>query len=191
MQTSCITKAVWRNSSYDEKIEKFLIDTNGVPVTFIGNNGYYYKLSDRTGILRTVLLLKQKGMLTPEKGENYLKLFPNNDVSGKFIIKGPFNILPPSDINSLNKVGLRGNLRDEIRIEIDLIGRRYPLQYLGDAQHHASTTYKAYDVPVYFNDHTVLGDTARVLVTPATLVLDVVGLLGKGIFLIFTHKQKN
>ena len=191
MQTSCVTKHIWKNSSYDEKIEKFLIDTNGVPVTFIGNNGYYYKLSDRTGILRTFLLLKQKNILTLEKDKNYLKLFPNNDVSGKLIIKGPFNILPPIDIDSLHRVGLRGNSRDAIRIEIDLIGRRYPLQYLGDAKYHASSLYRGYNVPVYFNDHTVLGDSARVLLTPFTIALDVVGLLGKGIFMLFTHKQKN
>lgn len=176
LQTSCITKAIWGDKHYDEKIEQFFIGADGRYVALIGNN-YHYVLTDNSGILKQIFLLKQRSILTIDSKLTHLKLQPNNDIDGELVIDGPFSILPQEDINTLLRLGIRPNKHDTVIIRVQLSGKRYLPKYLGN--NNATTLGVGAVIPIYYKDSNLIKGVGKAAITPIAVTLDAVLLIGK------------
>jgi len=173
--TSCITKAIWGDKSYDERVEQFYVGSDGRYVVLVGEK-YHYIFTDDSGLFKTVLMLRQKGILTLDTKKSHLKLDGNNNINGNFVISGPYSILPQDDIRILRGLGFSGDKNDEVSIKIKLSGRRYAAKYIG--QNFAATSV-AYTIPIYYNDSGVIKDVGKAAITPVAVTLDAVLLIGK------------
>ncbi|MBM5782583.1 MAG: hypothetical protein FJ368_04085, partial [Pelagibacterales bacterium] len=70
---SCtLTKALWGDKSYEEVINQFLVGSDGRYVALISPN-YHYVFSDNSGVLKGILSLSQKGVLTIDTAKTYIK----------------------------------------------------------------------------------------------------------------------
>ena len=176
--SSCITKSLWGDKSYEERIDKFFAGSDGRYVVLIGTD-YHYVFTDNSGVLKIILSLGQKGILTLNREKTHLKLDSNNDVKGFFVIEGPFSILPPEDIAALWSVGLKPNTKDELSIRIKLEGRRYSAKYLGDNFQNSSNINTSYKIPIYYSDSSLVKGVGKAAVTPIAVTLDAVLLIGK------------
>jgi hypothetical protein len=179
---SCITKAVWRNKSYEEKIEHFFVGSDGRYLVLVGQK-YHYVFTDNAGLFKAILSLKQKGVLTLEQNKTYLKLDSNNNIAGSFVIEGPFSVLPREDMYLLTSLGFKPDKHDNLSIEIELVGRRYSSKYLGQALSKSNSTYK---LLIYYDDSSLTEGLGKVAITPVTVTLDAVLLIGKIIIYPFS-----
>jgi hypothetical protein len=173
--TSCVTKAIWGDKSYDENVEQFFVGSDGRYVVLIGEK-YHYIFTDDSGLFKTILMLRQKGILTLDTNKSHLKVDGNNNINGNFTISGPYSILPPSDIKTLRGLGFSGDKDDEVSIKIKLSGRRYAAKYIGQ---NTAVTNVAYTIPIYYNDSGVIKDVGKAAITPVAVTLDAVLLIGK------------
>ncbi len=172
---SCITKALWGDKSYLEKIHQFFIGEDGRYVALLGNN-YHYVFNDNSGLLRMFLSLKQRDVLTINIAESYLKLHSNNDLSGDFIIDGPFNYLPEEDKYYLQSLGFKPDINDNIKIKMKLVGRRYAAKNIGQTGSDAGVID---EIKIHYSDGNLVKGLGKVAVTPITVTLDAVVLIGK------------
>lgn len=176
LSSSCITKYVWGDKKYEEVVDKFFVGADGRYVVLVGGE-FHYVFSDDNGLLKTILSLKQRGILTVDEKKTYMKLENNNDVAGFFVIEGPFSILPPEDSYLLTSLGYRPDKHDRISIKIKLTGRRYQSRYLNQmASEPGSTSYR---IPIYYHDSNLVKDVGKIAVTPVAVTLDAVLLIGK------------
>lgn len=175
MQASCVTKYLWGDKHYEEKIEQFFVGADGRYVVLVGSN-YHYIFTDSSGVLKDVLMLKQRGILTFSVEKSYLKLNSNNDLNGYIVLEGPFDLLPMEDIGLLQSRGFRPNKENEISIKINLSGRRYQAKYLGQGATGMSTSYM---IPVYYSDSGLVKGVGKAAITPVAVTLDAVLLIGK------------
>jgi len=176
LQTSCITKAIWGDKHYDERIEQFFIGADGRYVALIGNN-YHYVLTDNSGILKQIFSLKQRGILTIDPKLTHLKLQPNNDIDGDIVIEGPFSLLPQEDIFTLTSLGIRPNKHDTLIIKVRLSGKRYLPKYLGN--NNATTLGSGVTLPIYYKESNFIKGVGKAAITPIAVTLDAVLLIGK------------
>lgn len=177
-QQSCLTKALWGKNYYTENIEKFLIGADGKYIVFLGAE-YHYVLADHSGILRGITSLRQNNILTINSKKTYLDLASNNDVEGYLVLQGPFGILPPEDVVMLRALGFSSDIEDNIVIKIKLVGRRYQARYLGRDLQNSSSLNAIYKIPVYYSDSSLIKGVGKAAVTPVTVTLDAVILIGK------------
>lgn len=182
LQTSCVTKYIWGDKSYDEDIEQFFAGADGRSIAFIGSS-YHYVFSDNSGLLRSVLSLKQKGILQISD-DTHLKLDSNNNISGDLILEGPASILPREDLRVLKMWGFQPNRKDEIRIKIYLVGRRYAPRFLG--QNVTNKLSDVYQIKIYYSDSNVVKDVGKAAVTPIAVTLDAAILIGKVVLYPFS-----
>jgi hypothetical protein len=178
--TSCITKYLWSDEVYYETINQFLLGADGRYVVLIGPD-YHYILTDERGIFQKILALKQENTLWINPEKSYLKLDENNEIKGYLTIDGPFGLLPVEDAGTLMSLGFRPNKKDEVTIKIELSGRRYSARYLGQAI-RANTSYK---IPIRYYDSSTAKDIGKAAITPITVGVDAVLLIGKIIILPF------
>ena len=181
LNTSCATKYLWGDKVYEEKINQFLLGTDGRYVVLIGSE-YHYILTDANGALQKILSLKQEKTLAINLAKSYLKLDSNNEIKGYLTIEGPFSILPMEDIGILTSLGFRPNKNDEVVIKINLSGRRYSARNLGQALMNSSTTYR---IPISYNDSSFAKDVGKAAITPIAVGVDAVLLIGKIVILPF------
>lgn len=175
--SSCITKSLWGDKSYDDNITQFLVGSDARYVIFVSPE-YHYIFTDSTSMLREILSLKQQGIITLNTKKTYIKLDRNNDITGYIIFEGPFDLLPREDEIKLRSLGLMPNKNGDILIKINLAGRRYSARYLG---------YNA--APVFSGTHTIKvfyeGDSnfakgvGKAAITPVAVTLDAALLIGK------------
>lgn len=177
LQQSCLTKAIWGDKHYNERIEKFLIGEDGRYVVFVGSE-YHYVFTDNSGLLKTIISLKQKDVLTINTQKTHLKLESNNDIKGYLVLHGPFEILPPEDVVVLESWGFRADKNDDVSIKIKLTGRRYAARYLGNLQ-GSSVMDTRYTIPIYYNDSGFVKGIGKAAITPVAVGLDAVLLIGK------------
>ena len=172
--SSCVTKMIWGSEHYKEKISQFLVGSDGRYVVLIGEN-YHYVFSDNSGMLKKVLNLNQKGILTIDTKETYLELKSNNNVEGSFIIKGPFSVLPSHDKNILLNLGFKPDKNDDLTVKINLNGKRYLSRYIGNSSEKSS-----YIINIYYRKKSnLIKDAGKTAITPIAITLDAVLFIGK------------
>jgi hypothetical protein len=173
--SSCITKFIWSDKSYKEKIGQFYIGADGRYVVLIGTN-YHYILSDNSGLLKEIFSLKQQGVLSIDLQKTHLKLDSNNDIEGDFVLRGPFTVLPEEDVAKLRFLGFSPDRSDDISIKIKLKGRRYVAKYLGEAVTKLGTNYV---IQIYYSDSGLVKGVGKAAITPIAVLLDGALLIGK------------
>lgn len=175
LQTSCITKYIWGDKSYDESIDQFFVGSDGRYIAFIGAD-YHYIFTDNSGLLRNILSLRQKGVLLISSEKTHLKLNKNNDVAGDLVLEGPGSVLPREDLRALRALGIVPDRKDMVTVRIALSGRRYAPRYLGP---NPSRLQDPYELKIYYNDSNAVKDVGKAAVTPIAITLDAVLLIGK------------
>ncbi len=175
LQSSCITKFIWGDKSYNEEIEQFFVGADGRYIAMIGTH-YHYIFTDNSGLLRNILSLNQKSVLVVNQEKTHLKLSANNDVAGELVLEGPASVLPREDIKALRSWGFIPDRNDVMSVKIILSGRRYAPRYLGP---NPAKLNEPYNIKVYYHDSNVVKDVGKVAVTPIAITLDAVLLIGK------------
>lgn len=184
--SACVTKFVWGQKQYTENVTQLLIGERGQYVVLIGKE-YHYVLTDSSGILATVLGLRQEELLKINIKKTYMRILSQNRIEGRVVINGPFNILPIQDIALLRARGLHEDKRGDIEIEVDVQGKRYRARPLGSQFAGLGGVYK---IPVYYSsDSNIVKDVGRMAITPITVSLDAVLLIGKAIIYPVTHRS--
>ncbi len=173
--SSCITQYIWQDKSYQEQISQFFIGADGRYVAMIGDE-YHYVFSDNSGILKTILSLKQQGVLTINAKKSHLQLYSNNDVKGTLVLDGPFSILNRDDAKTLARLGFTPDRRDTLTIKMELSGRRYAAKYLNQNLAKVQTSHL---ITIYYRDSNVVKDVGKVAITPIAVGLDTVIMIGK------------
>ncbi len=181
-QTSCLTKFIWGDKSYEEEIEQFFVGSDGRSIALIGTQ-YHYVFSDNSGVLKNVLSLKQKSILAINKDKTHLKLDSNNNINGNFVLEGPASILPREDLRALKSWGFQPNRDDLITIKIKLTGRRYAPRFLGQ---NVGKLNELYILQIYYSDSNLAKDVGKAAITPVAVTLDAVILVGKVVFYPFS-----
>ena len=181
VQQSCLTKALWSGKFYDENITQFFVGSDGRYVALLGSS-YHYVLTDNSGIFKTILSLKQKGVLSVDQGKTSFDLDKNNNIKGKIVIHGPHSLLPTEDIVALQALGISPKSDDEVVISVKLTGRRYAAKYLNSEIVRSDTSYK---FKVYYDDPSLVRGVGKAAVTPITVAADAVLLIGKVVVGVF------
>lgn len=181
--SSCITGYMWGGTTYREPISQFLIGQNGRYVVLVGND-YHYVLIDDSKIFSQILRLKQRNILTINSKKSKLSLADNNELSGHLTIKGPFSVLPLSDAALLTSLGFRPDDDDEVTIKIKLDGRRYAARYLGGQ--NLTKSNNTFMLPVTYYNSGFTKNIGKAAITPVTVGLDAVILIGKAIVYPFS-----
>ncbi len=172
---SCLTKYIWGDKSYKEQISNFFIGSDGRYVAMLGDD-YHYVFSDNSGILKTVLSLRQQGVLTISDQKSHLKLQPNNEVTGDLVLEGPFSILDREDARTLNRLGFTPDRNDTLTIKMELTGRRYAAKYLNQ---NISGNKTSHTFTIYYHDSNAMKDVGKIAITPIAVGLDAVLMIGK------------
>ena len=146
--SSCITKALWGNKSYDEEINQFYVDAGGRYVVLVAPE-YHYIFTDNSGSLRQILSLKQQGILTLSS-KTFLEVDQNNNLKGEIIFEGPFDLLPQEDAIKLQLLGFIPDRNNNIKVKLNLNGRRYSARYL--SQNISTNLNNSYSIKVYYQD---------------------------------------
>lgn len=177
LSSSCITKFIWGDKSYEERIEQFFAGADGRYIVFVGRD-YHYIFTDNSGLLKTVLSLKQQGVLTINLDKTHLRLDANNDIAGDFVMSGPFNLLPIEDRGVLQSLRIYPDKRDDVTIKVRLTGRRYVAKYLG-SNSLPTLGNSSYTLPIYYSDSGIVKGIGKAAVTPIAVGLDAVLFIGK------------
>jgi len=181
--TSCLTKAVWGDKSYDERITQFFVGTDGRYVVLIGDS-FHYILTDNSRMLKEILSLKQQGVLSINYDKTNIKLDSNNDLEGDLVIEGPFSVLPIEDVGSLQHFGIRPDKNDIISIKISISGRRYAARYLGQNFPAPNSIQK---IRIHYSDSNLVKGLGKAAITPVTVTLDAIILIGKAVVYPLDH----
>jgi len=173
--TSCITKALWSDPFYEERINHFLVGADGRYVVFIGDQ-FHYVFTDNSGLLKEIMSLKQRDLLSINNEQSHLKLDSENNVVGKLVANGPFSIMPPEDKYILQSFGIRPDRNDEINIVMQASGRRYVAKYLGP---NVTAFNRFHLLRIYYSDNALMKGVGKAAVTPISVTLDAILLIGK------------
>ncbi len=182
LANSCLTKMIWGDKSYQEQINQFFVGSDGRYVAMLGDE-YHYVFSDNSGILKTLLSLKQQGVLTINPSKSHLQLHANNDVTGTLVMDGPFSILDREDAKTLMRMGFSPNRKDILEVKMELTGRRYAAKYLNQSLARTNTSHT---ITIYYHDSNVVKDVGKVAITPIAVGLDAVLMIGKIVVSPFT-----
>ena len=180
-QTSCITKALWKGTPKDEEILQSFVGNDGRYIVLISDS-YHYVFTDNTGILRTILSLKQRNILKPSD-KSFFEVDKNNDVEGVLFLEGPFDLLPREDMLTLATIGITPNKNNKVIIEVKVVGRRYAARYLGSRY----SIKPIFTVPVYHTSSNIAKDVGKAAITPVTVSLDAVVIIGKVVLYPFSY----
>ncbi len=178
LTTSCVTKYLWGNRKYEERINSILVGENGRYVVLVGQQ-YHYILTDRSQILNRILLLKQSQILTVNPKKTNIHLDSNNNISGMITMTGPFNMLPLEDMSALTSMGIKPDGNDDVSIKIKVSGRRYAARFINADLARGD---KSFVVTVTYNkDSDLATDVGKVAITPLAVGLDAVIFVGKAV----------
>ena len=173
--SSCITKALWSDSFYEERINHFLVGADGRYVVLIGDQ-FHYVFTDNSGLLREIMSLKQRDFLSINNEKSHLKLDSENNVVGKLVANGPFSIMPQEDKYLLQSFGVMPDKNDEVSITMQASGRRYVAKYLGP---NVTTFNRFHLLRIYYSDNALMKGVGKAAVTPISVTLDAILLIGK------------
>jgi hypothetical protein len=180
IQTSCVTKALWGDKEYKERISQFLVGTDGRYVVFVGDN-YHYIFTDNSETLKAILSLG-KNIVKIDTKATRLKLDKNNNVDGELVMVGSSLSLTPQELYSLRMIGIYPDRYNEILVRMKVSGRRYAAKYIGSTQGQLSNSQV---VTIRYNDSNAIKDVGKVAVTPIAVGVDAVLLIGKVVVKVF------
>ncbi len=179
LQTSCVTQALWGDKSYEEKINQFFVGSDGRYVVLVGEK-YHYIFADNSGILKVILSSGKNNALVIKSDQSYLKLSSENEVKGDLVMGGPASLLSGEELQNLDRLGVRPNANGDVKVYINLSGRRYAAKYLGEGLSRSNT---AQVIKIYYLDSNLVKNVGKVAVTPIAVGLDAVLLIGKVVLL--------
>jgi len=180
VQTSCVTKYLWSDKEYKERISQFLVGTDGRYVVFVGDS-YHYIFTDNSETLKGILSLG-KNIVKIDAKETRLKLDKNNNVDGELVMVGSSLSLTPQELYSLRMIGVYPDRYNEILVRMKVSGRRYAAKYIGNNQSQLSTPQT---VTIRYSDSNAIKDVGKVAVTPIAVGVDAVLLIGKVVVKVF------
>lgn len=171
----CITKALWGDKRYDEKIDQILIGADQRYMILVSAD-FHYVFTDDSGVLRSILSLKNKNSLTMNTQKTYIKLHARNELDSDFAFEGYADSLVPEDLYTLEALGFKSDKNGNINVSLKLHGRRYAAKYLGQ---NMSTISANYVIPIYYTDSNLAKGIGKAAITPLAVTLDAVLLIGK------------
>lgn len=175
LQTSCVTKALWGDKEYKERINQYLVGADGRYVVFVGDN-YHYVFTDNSGALRAVVSIG-RNVFAINKKETYLKLDSSNNITGHIALIGLASALSPEELQLMRMADAYPDRNGDISVRIDVHGRRYAAKYLGGQQAQKQPITQT--ITIYYRDSSVVKDVGKVAVTPIAIGVDAVLLIGK------------
>lgn len=174
--SSCITKALWGDRSYDEEIKQFYVGSDGRYVVLVSPQ-YHYIFTDNSGDLNKILSLKQQGVLTLSP-ETFLHVDEYNNIKGDIILSGPYDLLPQEDMIKLQMMGFLPQRNNKITAKLKLSGRRYSARYI--SQNPAAELHNSFQIKVSYQDHIGFAEgVGKAAITPVAMTLDAALLIGK------------
>jgi len=185
--SSCTTK-VWRDKSYIETFQSFLVSSDGSQLVIVGNKFHYIFPVEEE--LRSILFSDRLEGIHP-KFSSY-KLYENNGIKGKYRFSYSMKNKPIEDVVWLKKNGFKylknPNHKYDVYIYEGLLdGTRYAAKEpIGDA-HKLSNLYSVSVVESASSSKNI----GKVLATPVTVAADgalTIGTIGllTGYFLLKT-----
>jgi hypothetical protein len=179
--TSCATKRLWENPSYDEVVESHLITKEGGKIAIIGKD--YHYIVTATKELREILLSNKTKYSNPLF--HSFKVDKNNRITGKYYAldyssEKEKNIPSVKKVKNTQKKDQHKEVVKYPRIEGAIEGSRYI------AKKTIKSNYK-FKNPYYLTieeEPSALGKVGKILATPITVAADGALVLG-GIALIF------
>jgi hypothetical protein len=177
LSSSCentYTRKLWSDNFYNEVFYYFLISKDGQFVVFL-NDEFHYVFNDNSGLMQKLLLWKNSKKLYINSDETILKIFPNNNVSGKVEIDIDKNDINFSDLQSLKSLGFVEN-REKFTIEFKVYGQRY--QARKDVTTYTPRLSTPYNIRIY-SDLTNGQKIAKASLSPLTVVIDAIMISGK------------
>ncbi len=177
LSSSCentYTRKLWSDNFYNEVFYYFLISKDGQFVVFL-NDEFHYVFNDNSGLMQKLLLWKNSKKLYINSDETILKIFPNNNVSGKVEIDIDKNDINFSDLQSLKSLGFVEN-REKFTIEFKVYGQRY--QAKKDVTTYTPRLSTPYNIRIY-SDLTNGQKIAKASLSPLTVVIDAIMISGK------------
>ena len=174
--TSCLTKALWGNKTYDEEIKQFYVGADGRYLVLVAPE-YHYIFTDNSGTLREILNLRQQGILNLSPN-TALEVDNNNNIRGDVILEGPYDLLPHEDMVRLQLLGYVPDERNNIRIKMNLSGRRYSARYLQTDP--AANLHNSYHIKVSYKEDIGFAEgVGKAAITPVAATLDAILFIGK------------
>lgn len=184
--TSCLTNFLWGARTYREEITQFYVGADGRYVVLMGPQ-YHYVFSDNSGVLKEVIAL-QKGGLLALAPDTTLELDSNNNVSGEVVLTGNVDLISAQDAFKLQSLGFIPNSRNDIKVKMNLQGRRYSARYLSGV---SSETVKRYYITINYREAVGVADgVGKAAITPVAMTLDAALLIGKVVIYPFTLPYK-
>lgn len=177
LSTSCITKYLWGDQSYEEQIYQVFVGQDGRYVVLVSPE-YHYVFTDSSGLMREILSLKQENVITMNRRKSFFKLSNNNDVNGEIFLEGPFDLLAREEAIRLHTLGVLPDSKDNLAVKIKLNGRRYAARYIGQTANKTPLGIKRITI-YYRGDSSPAKDAGKVAITPIAVTLDAVLLIGK------------
>ena len=177
LSSSCentYTRKLWSDNFYNEVFYYFLISKDGQFVVFL-NDEFHYVFNDNSGLMQKLLLWKNSKKLYINSDETILKIFPNNNVSGKVEIDIDKNDINFSDLQNLKSLGFVEN-REKFTIEFKVYGQRY--QAKKDVTAYTPRLSTPYNIRIY-SDLTNGQKIAKASLSPLTVVIDAIMISGK------------
>ena len=166
--SSCTTK-VWRDKSYTETFQNFLVSNDGSQLVIVGNKFHYIFPVEEE--LKSILFSDQREGIHP-KFSSY-KLYNNNGIKGKYKFLYSMKNKPAEDIVWLKKNGFKylnnPNHKYDVYIYEGLLdGTRYAAkESIGD-EHKLSNLYSVSVVESASSSKNI----GKILATPVTVAAD-------------------
>jgi len=184
LSSSCentYTKKLWTDNFYNEVFYYFLISKDGQFVVFL-NDEFHYVFNDNSGVIQKLLLWKNSKKLYINTDETFLKIFPNNNLTGKVVIEVDKDSLDFFDLQNLQSLGFVNN-KEKFTIEFKVYGQRYLAKR--DVTTYTPRLSSPYNIRIY-SDLTNSQKIAKASLSPLTLMVDVIMISGKILTFPFT-----
>ena len=177
LSSSCentYTRKLWSDNFYNEVFYYFLISKDGQFVVFL-NDEFHYVYNDNSGLIQKLLLWKNSKKLYINTDETILKIFPNNNVSGKVEIDIDKDSINFNDLQNLRMFGFV-EMKEKFTIEFKVFGQRY--QAKKDVTTYTPRLSSPYNIRIY-SDLTNGQKIAKASLSPLTLVIDAIMISGR------------
>jgi hypothetical protein len=177
LSSSCentYTRKLWSDNFYNEVFYYFLISKDGQFVVFL-NDEFHYVFNDNSGLIQKLLLWKNSKKLYINTDETILKIFPNNNVSGKVEIDIDKDSINFNDLQNLRMFGFV-EMKEKFTIEFKVFGQRY--QAKKDVTTYTPRLSSPYNIRIY-SDLTNGQKIAKASLSPLTLVIDAIMISGR------------
>jgi len=173
MLSSCVTKDMWKESSYNETIKSFLMTDSGEKLVVISKNYHYiFTLSND---LKHILLSSKRELLKPSF--YHFRVDNNDNISGKYILNY-FN-KSKNQAKEFQSLGFKNKkLQNKESSLYTFQGKLQGKRYLANKVISSSQTFnKDYHVRIK-EETSIISKIGKTLATPVTAAVDGVLIIG-------------